>query len=435
MLISFTVLALLVWPLAGPLPALALYCALLLLALYRNGLHTRELHAWLRNPATQTIPEARGSWGESYALFARLLRSQRQSENTLSAALARFQQAGAAVPDGLIILREDDHIEWCNPAAEAHFGISRAKDEGQQITYLVRTPQFAEYIQAPNHSEPLMLRLVRDIDRTLVLSVQLVPFGDKQRLILSRDITRMEAVETMRRDFVANVSHELRTPLTVVLGFLETVLDMKGIPQAAMRPLTLAMDQAGRMQRLVDDLLTLSRLESEDNPLREDSVDVPALVRVLHQEAVALSGARHRVQLVLQSQASVRGSVEELRSAFGNLVTNAIRYTPDGGEITLRWQETGEQVQFVVEDSGIGIEPQHIPRLTERFYRVDRSRSRETGGTGLGLAIVKHVVTRHHARLQIESRAGEGSRFTVTFPASRIVPASASAERAEDRAA
>jgi len=435
MLISIALLALLTWPLFGLTAALGVFGVGMLLALYRERSHLAALNAWLRSPKSAAIPEAGGAWGESYALLGRLLRSQRQSENSLSAALARFQQAGAAVPDGLIILREDDHIEWCNPGAEAHFGIDRVTDEGQQITYLVRSPQFAEYLRAPNHPEPLLLRLSRDLDHALLLSVQLVPFGDKQKLVLSRDVTRLEAVEIMRRDFVANVSHELRTPLTVVLGFLETVLDMKGITPIAVRPLTLAMDQAARMQRLVEDLLTLSRLESVDNPLREETVDVPALVRGLHQEAVSLSGGRHRILLGLESAAGVRGNLDELRSAFGNLVTNAIRYTPEGGEISLAWRATQDHVEFVVQDSGIGIDAQHIPRLTERFYRVDRSRSRETGGTGLGLAIVKHVATRHRARLEIASKAGEGSRFAIVFPPGRIVSARTERREAADKAA
>jgi two-component system phosphate regulon sensor histidine kinase PhoR len=437
MLIASILIALLVWPLAGPTPALAVACLALGVALYRERSRMRALHAWLREPKVESMAEASGIWGEIYTLLARLLRTQRQNASSLSATLERFQQAGAAVPDGLILLREDDTLEWCTPGAETHFGIDGARDVGQQITNLIRSPRFAEYLRSQSYAEPLTVRFPRDVDTTVVLSIQLVPFGDRQRLVLSRDVTRMEAVETVRRDFVANVSHELRTPLTVVLGFMETILDMQGLPQAVVRPLNLVLEQAQRMQRLVEDLLTLSRLESVDNPLRNDSVDVPALARALHQEAVSLSAGRHRIVLDAASPAWVRGSADELRSAFGNLVTNAIRYTPDGGEIELSWHTEGAQGRFEVRDSGIGVEPEHIPRLTERFYRVDRSRSRETGGTGLGLAIVKHVATRHRARLDISSVGGEGSRFAMVFPANRMVaPAPpASSDGSNDKAA
>jgi two-component system phosphate regulon sensor histidine kinase PhoR len=244
--------------------------------------------------------------------------------------------------------------------------------------------------------------------------------------MISRDVTDLERVETMRRDFIANVSHELRTPLTVVGGFLETILDVKGADQELVRrSLPLMMDQASRMRRLVEDLLTLSRLESPNNPPREEPVNVPSLARALYHDALALSAGRHRITLDLASEAWLTASEEELRSAFTNLISNAVRYTPDGGEVTIGWRQRGSEAAFCVRDTGIGIEPQHIPRLTERFYRVDRSRSRETGGTGLGLAIVKHVLNRHHARLEITSELGRGSTFDAVFPEERLLAPSA----------
>jgi len=335
-----------------------------------------------------------------------------------------------------VILGERDEIEWCNPAAERHLRIDLRRDAGHQITYLMRAPSFVEYLRAENHPEPLTLRFEREIDRPAVLSIQTVPFGDRQRLVISRDVARIEAAETIRRDFVANVSHELRTPLTVVIGFMETVLDMKTLPPAVERQLQMVMEQAQRMQRLVEDLLTLSRLESADNPPAEDPVDVPLLLRMLYDDAMALSADRHRIVLALESKAWVRGSIDELRSAFGNLVTNAVRYTPAGGEITLSWQADGNEARFEVRDTGIGIDAQHLPRLTERFYRVDRSRSRETGGTGLGLAIVKHVATRHGARLDVVSKIAVGSRFAVVFPATSILrPATGAGSGSTDKAA
>ena len=432
MLLAVLFAALLLWPLIGPVAALGFCCAALI-ALYTFHRHNlRKLERWLRQPSAETLPRARGDWGASFSYLARLLRVQSQSEARLAAALDRFRQAGAAMPDGMVILDEADRIEWCNPRAENHFALDVGRDCGQQITYLVRAPLFHAYLQSQSYGEPLDLRLPHDPQ--LALSVQLVPFGDKQKLLISRDVTRLEKAETVRRDFIANVSHELRSPLTVVVGFLENLVDLAGMPETARRPLQLMTEQARRMQRLVDDLLTLSRLESAQNPLREEAVDVPRLARLLQQDALELSAGRHRVVLRLQSDAWLNGSEQELHSAFSNLVSNAVRYTPPGGEITLAWLDRDDGAAFEVEDTGIGIEAQHLPRLTERFYRVDRSRSRETGGTGLGLAIVKHVLNRHQGRLEIMSEPGAGSRFAAMFPAARCVAPSAGAVAAETAA-
>ncbi len=267
-----------------------------------------------------------------------------------------------------------------------------------------------------------MLRLSRESD--LTLSVQLVPYGDRQKLIISRDITDIERVETMRRDFIANVSHELRTPLTVLGGFLETIVDQEAADKELLRrSLPLMMEQARRMQRLVEDLLTLSKLESSHNPPREEAVNVPALAQALYQDALALSAGRHRILLDLGTDDWLTGSEEELRSAFSNLISNSVRYTPAGGEVVIAWQRRGNEGLFTVRDTGIGIATQHLPRLTERFYRVDRSRSRETGGTGLGLAIVKHALGRHGAALQVTSTPGRGSTFSAQFSGPRLKPA------------
>jgi len=254
----------------------------------------------------------------------------------------------------------------------------------------------------------------------MVLAVQQVPYGENHRLLLGRDITRWERLETTRRDFVANVSHELRTPLTVVGGFLETLADMEvPDPEMSRRAIGLMRQQTSRMARLVEDLLTLSRLESAQSPSREEDVNVPDMVRALLQEAQALSAGHHQIRLVVESTDWLKGNAEELRSAFSNLVSNAVRYTPDKGAIEISWRVRDTHLVFAVKDNGIGIEPQHIDRLTERFYRVDRSRSRETGGTGLGLAIVKHVVNRHQGLLDIQSTPGSGSTFSVQFPETR----------------
>jgi two-component system phosphate regulon sensor histidine kinase PhoR len=399
---------------------MAAFAAGLLLMAVVHYWHIAALRRWLRDPALDNLPQGWGVWDLIFADLHRMLRRQRQSESRLTAAIEDFRRAGAALPDGMVILDAQDRIEWCNPVAAEHFGLDGQRDHGQGITNLVRQPQFVEYLQAQRYGEPLLLRQSRAADFTL--SVQIVPYGDHQKLLISRDVTDLERVETMRRDFIANVSHELRTPLTVVGGFLETIMDVKDADRDLVRrSLPLMMDQASRMRRLVEDLLTLSRLESPNNPPREEPIDVPGLARALYHDALALSAGRHRITLDLAAEIWLTASDEELRSAFTNLITNAVRYTPDGGEVTIGWRMRGGEAVFSVRDSGIGIEPQHIPRLTERFYRVDRSRSRETGGTGLGLAIVKHVLNRHHARLEIASELGRGSTFDAVFPEERLL--------------
>lgn len=410
------------WLALGAVTALVFYSVALLLLVVHHLRYLAALDEWLQTPApTATmLPDATGAWGDVFARLARLMRSQSQSQQQLSTALERLRRATSAMPEGVVILDETDRIEWCNPVAEQHFGIDYNLDSGQQITYLVRQTQFAEYLATRNYSEPLIVRQSRQ--QELILSLQLIPYGNKQKLLISRDITRLERVETMRRDFVANVSHELRTPLTVIGGFLETLAEENQTSSGiSKRALTLMADQTMRMQRLVEDLLALSRLENAQNPVREEIVNVAEMLRELHHEAQSLSAGRHRISLNLDTEAKLRGSADELRSAFSNLVSNAVRYTGDSGEIILNWGIRDGQGLFSVQDSGIGIEPEHLPRLTERFYRIDRSRSRETGGTGLGLAIVKHVLNRHQAHLEIVSEPGKGSRFSAWFPANRLI--------------
>jgi two-component system phosphate regulon sensor histidine kinase PhoR len=419
LILMLAAVGLVTWPIAGPVAALAAVTAGLLILVLTHYRHIALLQRWLRNPVPEAAPHGWGEWDHVFADLYRLLRLQRQSESELTATLEEFRLAGAAMPDGMVILDAHDRIEWCNPVAENHFGLDRQRDTGQGITNLVRQPQFIEYLQAQNYSEPLVQRLSRGAD--IILSVQLVPYGNRQKLVISRDVTDLDRVETMRRDFIANVSHELRTPLTVLGGFLETIMDVEASDAELLRrSLPLMREQTLRMQRLVEDLLTLSRLESSHNPPREEAVNVPDLVRALYHDALALSGGRHRVALDLATDSWLTGSEEELRSAFSNLVSNAVRYTPDGGEVTIAWSRRGAEAVFSVRDTGIGVASQHLPRLTERFYRVDRSRSRETGGTGLGLAIVKHVLSRHQARLEIASEPGRGSTFSAAFTTERL---------------
>lgn len=417
-----TLAALLAFALWGAVAGLAAFSGLLLALLFHHLRNLAELFRWVEAPDPQRVPETTGVWDDLFARLHRLTRAHARSRQELSEALERFREAAAALPDGVVILDDDDRIQWCNPNAEGHFGLDRSRDVGQNITNLLRDPRFVDYLASRTWAEPIVMRLERDAPVTA--SVQLVPFGGNQKLLISRDITTIERADTMRRDFVANVSHELRTPLTVVGGFLETLADAPGQdPELLARSLELMRQQTLRMQRLVEDLLTLSQLESSHKLVREEKVDVPELIRVLYGEAQTLSGGRHRIGIDLKSDDWLLGNGHELRSAFTNLVSNAVRYTPDGGRIDLVWEGKGGQPVFSVRDTGIGVEAQHIPRLTERFYRVDRGRSRETGGTGLGLAIVKHVVSRHQATLEVQSEIGKGSVFSVRFPEARRLPA------------
>ncbi|MGQ0750992.1 MAG: phosphate regulon sensor histidine kinase PhoR [Betaproteobacteria bacterium] len=399
----------------------ALFSLALLGFLVHHLRHIDALTAWLARPQPGQVPEGYGAWDEIFALLYRFERAAARQQRQLTDAVGRWRQAGQALPDGVVILNDQNRIEWCNETAESHFGLNARGDVGQPITNLVRHPNFVAYASAGDFAKPAQIR-AGNSGRAL-LSVQLIPYGDDRKLLFSRDMTQLETLETTRRDFVANVSHELRTPLTVLSGFLETVQELKLDPQRTRDYLHLMEEQTRRMQRLVDDLLMLSAIESAPEPSRAEHVGVSRLLAKLKTDAEALSGGRHRITLDGVEGYDLTGSEGEISSAFGNLVSNAIRYTPAGGEVRLIWQASPEGARFTVEDTGIGIETHQIPRLTERFYRVDRGRSRETGGTGLGLAIVKHALLRHQAILEIHSEPGRGSRFTALFPARRVVPA------------
>ena len=378
---------------------------------------------WLRRPRAYGLPEARGAWDEAFALLHRFERAAAREADRLSHALMRWRQAGEALPDGVVILDAQHRIEWCNEGAVRHFGLDLATDIGRPVINLVRQPEFVAYVEAEDYAHALPLR--SEHGGGLALSVQLIPYGEAQKLLLSRDVTRLEKVETMRRDFVANVSHELRTPLTILAGFLETVQELELDARRTRDYVNLMAEQARRMQRIVDDLLALSAMESSPEPSLEERVNMQGLIARVKVDADLLSGGRHKIGLDAAEGFDLAGAESEIASALGNLVSNAVRYTPAGGSVNLTWRASGDGAEFIVEDTGIGVEPQHIARLTERFYRVDRGRSRETGGTGLGLALVKHALLRHEATLEIHSEPGKGSRFSARFPARRVLPAAA----------
>ena len=426
-LAAVCVAGLITWLLADAQWALTVVCIGLVLLLARHIANLAALETWLRDPVAKPVPQGSGVWDEVLVGLYRFVRARIQQEEQLSGDLQRFRNAGLALPDGVVLLDVHGHIEWCNPIASQYLGLDEQRDLGQPLVNLVRHPGLAAYLEQGEYAEPLTLRLAHGDGR--LLSLAIIPYGESQKLLLASDITLAEKVETMRRDFVANVSHELKSPLTVVAGFLETLTDGDLKLDEARRQgyLSLMREHTGRMQRLVEDLLTLSALEASRGLSEETAVDVAALLAGVRDEALALSAGRHRIELDIEEPLVLRANAQELRSAFGNLVSNAVHYTPAGGDIRLAWGRRGAQAVFSVSDTGHGIEPRHIPRLTERFYRVDHSRSRETGGTGLGLAIVKHVLTRHQATLEIESEPGKGSCFSAVFPARRIASASGAA--------
>jgi two-component system phosphate regulon sensor histidine kinase PhoR len=388
---------------------------------------------WLKRGHTGEAPALRGLWGEVSERTRRLLRQREQQTQGSEARLQEFLAAIQASPNGVVLLDRQGRIEWCNQIAAEHFGFDAQRDVLQQIGNLVRDPAFAGYYAAGDYAHEISIPGPGSTpSRPVRVSVHLHPYGDGRRLLLSRDVTALEQAEAMRRDFVANVSHEIRTPLTVLSGFVETLRTLPLNGHERSRYLELMAQQSQRMQTLVNDLLTLSRLEGSPPPGAGGWTPVSSLLEQCLQEARTLSallthgeGAGHDLRLAcapdLRSAGEVAGSPNELHSALSNLLGNAVRYTPAGGLIEVEWRMLPDgRAAFSVKDSGPGIAPEHLPRLTERFYRVDRSRSRETGGTGLGLAIVKHVAQRHGAELHIDSAPGRGSTFSIVFPASRI---------------
>jgi two-component system phosphate regulon sensor histidine kinase PhoR len=417
-IVLITLLALLIWGLFSGAYAVLFMLFALLVVMARHSWQLYRLGQWLNDARLETMPEASGIWDEVFYRLYKMVKQHIQTKQELAAELQHIELATAALPEGVVILNVANRIEWFNALAREHFDFDAKQDIMQDITYLVRQPEFVEYLRNGDFSEPLLMVPARHDEMTL--SINFIPYGDEKRLMVSRDVTQFKRIETMRRDFVANVSHELRTPLTVVNGFVENLLEMPDLGQeSARRALQLTAEQTRRMANLVADLLTLSRLESEQAPQHQEQVDMDVLMKEICRDGESLSGGLHTLRMEITSTSDLLGNRDELRSAFGNLLSNAIRYTPEGGDIILRWFERDGQLVYAVQDSGIGIAPQHIPRLTERFYRVDRSRSRETGGTGLGLAIVKYIAIRHQAKLEVVSEEGKGSTFSLVFSKKR----------------
>ncbi|OOZ43103.1 phosphate regulon sensor histidine kinase PhoR [Solemya elarraichensis gill symbiont] len=376
-------------------------------------------HVWMRDGEHYSMPIPLGVWKAAIDGVVELRQSERLREKRLLQMLESFQASTNALPDATLVVDESGTIEWINQSATRLLGISRHDVSRVQVTGIFASPRFDAYLKSNNYRTPI--KLTSPVDNGVLLELRVAPFGENKRLLQLRDISRLEQLETIRQDFVANVSHEMRTPLTVIRGYLESMSDA-GESMADWQPVLEQMDrQSARLQQIVEDLLLLSRVEQGETTGMEEVVDVPGLLDVLLTEARLLSGERaHRISLQADEKLLLKGHASELRSLFSNLVFNAIAYTPPRGVIEIRWFMEGGSAVFSVLDTGIGIEQQHIPRLTERFYRVDEGRSRKSGGTGLGLAIVKHVLNSHDGRLVIESRYGSGSTFICRFPSSHV---------------
>jgi two-component system phosphate regulon sensor histidine kinase PhoR len=396
---------------AGLAVVLAIYLSLLLADLSR-------VLRWLRRDEPELAPDFSGPWGDLVSMIVRLYRRKQFHKQRLLRLLRELRRSTAAMPDGVVVLNPQAEILWFNRTAARLLGLRGKSDIGLRIENLVRSPEFVRYLRGGQYTLPVILRSTVGVEQ--YLSVQIVPYGAGQLLALVRDVTHQARLEAMRKDFVANASHELRSPLTVISGYLETLTQDSGIDPALAGPLQEMRRQSSRMTGIVQDLLELSRLESSDRSAPEQPIDVVALMAQLRRDVLARPV--HPAQVLVHADSSLKllGEDEMIHSAFANLVDNAAKYTPPEGSLQMRWWTDAQGGHFSVTDTGIGIAADHIPRLTERFYRVDSGRSRATGGSGLGLAIVKHVLQRHGAQLSIESQEGRGSNFTCHFPSERL---------------
>jgi two-component system phosphate regulon sensor histidine kinase PhoR len=391
--------------------ALALYLAW-------NLWQLRALHFWLQHRSVADPPDAMGLWGDVVAQVVRLHRRKRFHKERLTRLFRELRRSTAAMPDGVVMLDPNGEIIWFNRKAGELLDLSRRADLGLRIDNLVRHPDFVKYLHGGQYSLPVIVRIDTPVERHVAF--QVISYGEDQRLLMLREVTREVRLEQMRKDFVANASHELRSPLTVVAGYLETFGADPGLGELA-APVAEMRRQTDRMTRIIEDLLELSRFEANDGPIKGLQIDVAAMAALLRKDVLARPQHPRQVDVAIESPAALIGDEAMVQSAFSNLVDNAAKYTPTDGSVFIRWWTDGDGGHFSVRDTGPGIPAEHLPRLTERFYRVDPGRSRETGGSGLGLAIVKHALHRHGGHLQIESIEGRGSTFTCHFPPERVL--------------
>jgi two-component system, OmpR family, phosphate regulon sensor histidine kinase PhoR len=395
----------------GVIGALALYLAW-------NLWQLRTLHFWLQHRSVADPPDAMGLWGDVVAQVVRLHRRKRFHKERLTRLFRELRRSTAAMPDGVVMLDPQGEIVWFNRKAGELLDLSRRADLGLRIDNLVRNPDFVGYLRGGQYSMPVIVRIDTPVERHIAF--QLISYGEDQRLLMLREVTREVRMEQMRKDFVANASHELRSPLTVIAGYLENFSSDPQLGELA-APIAEMRRQTDRMTRIIEDLLELSRFEANDAPIKGLPIDVAAMAAMLRKDVAARTVHPHEVSMSIESAASLIGDEAMVQSAFSNLVDNAAKYTPADGSVQIRWWTDDDGGHFSVRDTGPGISAEHLPRLTERFYRVDPARSRETGGSGLGLAIVKHALHRHGGRLEIDSREGRGSTFTCHFPRDRLL--------------
>ncbi|EHK0034742.1 phosphate regulon sensor histidine kinase PhoR [Vibrio parahaemolyticus] len=380
-----------------------------------------RLSSWLWDEKRLTPPSGSGNWESLFNGLYRLQQRQRRKRKELTNLIRRFRNGAESLPDAVVVFRAEGNIVWCNRLAQHLLGFHWPEDSGQPISNLIRTPDFIKYLNKKDFSEPLEMRSPLNVER--MLELRIVPYTEGEHLMVVRDVSQLKQLEGMRRNFFANVSHELRTPMTVLQGYLEMTED----PDMIVGPMWtkahgVMTEQLNRMNSLVNQLLTLSKIEAAPMHELEDVVNVPAMLEVLEKEAISLSGDdQHKLTFDVDTSLRVLGDDDQLRSAISNLVYNAVKYTPPGANIHVRWYQTAQGACLEVEDSGDGIEPQHLHRLTERFYRVDKARSRDTGGSGLGLAIVKHALSHHDSHLEIQSEVGVGSKFSFVLPSRLVV--------------
>jgi len=402
--------------LLGDLAGWLIALSILGYSLLSSYINQARLDVFAKGAGIPSLSGFGAAWSEIFFRLQRIISGLRKDIEQVERQHKRFIEAFQASPNGIVMLDDQDQIEWCNAIAEQFLEIQFKRDALQRIHYIVRKPEFVQYMMSRQFEEPVVLEKMGSA-ASLILRLQVFPFSENRRLILIQDITDLSKAEAMRRDFVANVSHEMRTPLTVMMGFLETVQTLELPPEQKAQYLEMMMDQGRRMKNLVEDLLTLANLEANTQPAPMNSISMSYLMSLIKNDAYALSQGKHSLNFDLKTPCNLLGEEREVLSAFSNLVSNAIRYTPNVGSVSATWSvNAAGEGEFTVTDTGPGISSEHIPRLTERFYRVDRSRSRETGGTGLGLAIVKHVANRHQANLVIESTPGRGSKFILRFP-------------------
>lgn len=381
-----------------------------------NYYHLVKLNNWLWHSKKFSPPNASGTWGHVYDGIYYMQRRNRQKRKQLGNLIRRFREGSEALPDATVVVDSDGHIVWCNRLARIELGLNWPDDIDRRVDNLIRHPDFIKFLNKGNYDEPIEVESPINLEKTL--EYRMMPYGDKHSLLIARDITQISHVEQVRKDFVANVSHELRTPLTVLSGYLEMLKESPDMPQAFVDK---ALDEMGiqsiRMQSLVEQLLALSRIEASTERVYEKVVNIPQLLKTIEIEAQSLNkDKQHQIAFIMDEELVTYGVETELRSAFSNLIFNAINYTPAGGTIEIHWNLINDKAKFSVLDNGEGISDEHLSRLTERFYRVDKARSRKTGGTGLGLSIVKHVLSHHNSRLDIDSIVGEGSEFSFCFP-------------------